>query len=71
MNIYCEASQEVEKNSFVQNQLNRAKNKLKGKLNESELKKIASKQAEINELKKQLANLQKNKKQEQVSVQKA
>lgn len=58
LDIYCEASQETEKSSFVKKQLKRAKDNLKDKLSEEELKLIVEKQNEINELEKQLNNLQ-------------
>lgn len=58
LDIYCEASQETEKSSFVKKQLTRAKENLKEKLSEKELELILNKQAEISELENQLNNLQ-------------
>ncbi|MCE8163178.1 MAG: hypothetical protein I3273_02935 [Candidatus Moeniiplasma glomeromycotorum] len=58
LDIYCEASQETEKSSFVKKQLTRAKENLKEKFSEEELRLILEKRTEIKELENQLNNLQ-------------
>ncbi|RIA82842.1 hypothetical protein C1645_743512, partial [Glomus cerebriforme] len=58
LDIYCEASQETEQIPFVKKQLKRAKENLKEKLSEEELKSILEKHTEINELESQLNSLQ-------------
>lgn len=66
--IYWEAYQENEENSFAQKQLIRAEKKLNEKLNEEELNEFLVNQKEISELEKQLENFSINEQEFQTKI---
>jgi hypothetical protein len=58
LELYCEAHQEDQSNSFIRKQIERARNKLIKKFSEKELSKIVKNSQEIKDLESQLNNLQ-------------